>query len=914
MRPRLRRLRGRALRIAGGLFLLGLVTLAVAAPASYVFVHETTQPEFCNSCHIMEPFYQSWMDSAHRDVGCVECHYEPGAVETLEGKFAALSQLAKYVTRTQGTKPWAEVGDASCMRSGCHDLRGLEGEIAFGSVRFDHGQHLLESHQGRHLRCVTCHAQILQDEHISVSESVCFTCHFMPTDGGVPAAATSDCETCHVPPADVLDVAGRPFDHGEYLARGVDCRDCHARAVEGTGVVRTQRCKSCHGEPEYLERIADAGFLHEVHVQANKVECFECHDEIHHGLRVAAAHEPTDERSCASCHEGPHGAASLLYAGTGAAGVADRPSRMFETGVACEACHTGRAAHLAARSASARAGGGAAHGAMAGSAVAEAGNLDCVHCHGPGYDGMLGDWQACVGEELERLGPLLDELAAALPGGDAQHPARAPFLEARQNLDLVRRDGSRGAHNPTYAIEALAAGARRIDRAFELLGVERAAPVAAGVPRTSKDGCSSCHLGVGEADAGGRAFPHRPHVAAAGLDCAACHSVEHHGAPAPGREDCSTCHHREREELDVADCAACHGVQDDLLRGELAALADPQAVMGELECSECHGDPPDVLVPGPQLCVLCHEDGYDAMHLAWRDTVAAELERLVPRLTELERAAGASAEASELLRRARADVEVVVHDGSRGVHNPDGALTLLRAAAERLDRAGDLVGVEGAPPLAAGAPFRSAVGCSTCHLGLERDGGAGAFPHGRHLVAAGLDCDACHAVEPHGEPAFDRADCAGCHHRESPDLDFDPWECSDCHAPQDRFVAGDLTALGGLAGRAGLDDPPAPMADKECTDCHGEPPDVLQPNPVLCGLCHDETYPPMLEEWRATTGALADELRTALEAAGPDADGEDVARARRALEVFGLDASHGAHNPELATGLLRAALEALRAD
>ena len=62
----------------------------------------------------------------HKDVACIECHYEPGSLETLEGKFKALSQVAKYVTRTQGTKPWAEVSDSSCMRSGCHNVRLLE--------------------------------------------------------------------------------------------------------------------------------------------------------------------------------------------------------------------------------------------------------------------------------------------------------------------------------------------------------------------------------------------------------------------------------------------------------------------------------------------------------------------------------------------------------------------------------------------------------------------------------------------------------------------------------------------------------------------------------------------------------------------------------------------------------------------
>ena len=142
--PRLRRRpSGRLTALLAHLFVLGLLGLSAASVATYGAVHYTAQSEFCSSCHIMDPYYASWENSSHSNVACIECHYEPGAVETLEGKFQALSQVAKYVTRTQGTKPWAEVSDQSCMRSGCHSVRMLEGEVQFGRVKFDHRQHLL---------------------------------------------------------------------------------------------------------------------------------------------------------------------------------------------------------------------------------------------------------------------------------------------------------------------------------------------------------------------------------------------------------------------------------------------------------------------------------------------------------------------------------------------------------------------------------------------------------------------------------------------------------------------------------------------------------------------------------------------------------------------------------------------------
>lgn len=691
MRARVERLRRRIVEVAAAAFILGLVALAVTVTVSYVAVHETAKSEFCVSCHIMEPYYESWQNSSHSNVACIECHYEPGAVETFEGKFKALSQLSKYITRTQGTKPWAEVSDTSCMRSGCHSVRLLEGEVQFGRVKFDHRHHLLEARRGRRLRCVSCHSQIVQGEHVSVTESVCFMCHFMPSSDGNLLPATSDCETCHGAPSEDVLVNGRPFSHSEYVARGVDCRECHSPVIEGTGVVRRERCHSCHGEVGHVERIGETAFMHETHVTDHKVECFECHDEIRHGLLPLATHEPVEGEGCGSCHQGSHGAASLLYAGTGAVGLADAPSRMYETRVVCEACHTGRADRWHANGVSSGAGPhdldwDAPREMRDASAVAKAGNLDCVHCHGPGFDGMLTSWQSAIGEQLDRVGTMLSELEERLPD-DGQHPAMEPYLEARQNLELLTRDGSRGAHNPPYALGALEAGADRIDRAFELLGVEPETPAAGGFPFRSAHGCSTCHLGIERADfpATGASFPHRPHLEAAALDCDACHDVESHGEPAFDRADCASCHHRETPQLDPWECSSCHATQSALVEGALttfAGLADSVAApMAAKECTDCHGEPPDIVRPNPALCALCHEAGYDELPATWRERtreLAAELAAAIE-------AAGPEVDPGTL-DRARAVLAAVESDGSHGAHNPDVVASLLQQATEALNR------------------------------------------------------------------------------------------------------------------------------------------------------------------------------------------------------------------------------------
>ena len=94
----------------------------------------TSRPQFCNSCHIMEPYYKSWQASSHKDVTCIECHFPPGLGGKLRGKMLGLVQLAKYVTKSAGPRPAAEIPDASCLRSGCHETRLLTGRVDFHGV------------------------------------------------------------------------------------------------------------------------------------------------------------------------------------------------------------------------------------------------------------------------------------------------------------------------------------------------------------------------------------------------------------------------------------------------------------------------------------------------------------------------------------------------------------------------------------------------------------------------------------------------------------------------------------------------------------------------------------------------------------------------------------------------------------
>lgn len=635
-----------------------ILGLAVLAPTSYVAVHQSSTPEFCKSCHIMDPYYDSWASSAHGEIACIACHFEPGLMGTLQGKFQALTQLTKYITLTAGTRPWAHVADASCTQ--CHSLPDLVGPLDFGGIAFDHGPHLAQV-AGMQLRCVTCHSHVLIDEHFAVQKDVCFMCHFMPVGGAEPAPRIADCGLCHGPPQHELVVAGAPFSHAEWIGNGVDCRLCHADTASGSGAVLAQRCKSCHAQPELLAQIDSPERMHRIHVTDHKVECFECHIEIQHGLSPGTTAHTRNAGECGACHAGTHDAAFRMYAGVGALAVEDGPSRMLTTRVTCEACHTGRLPAPQGKS-------GLSHAHLG-----VAGEVDCLHCHGTPYAGMLVEWQTAVGGGLADLAHHAAELARyieALP--DAQGRDAVELLaQARHNIEFVRADGSRGAHNVHYALDALRAAAGRIDSAWEHLGAVREVPATHSLPPPVDAACAACHVAVAARDpleVAGSAFGHGSHLRA-GVTCAACHleaplGALGHGQPAFPRTECASCHHTESAFVpDPTDCARCHSVQLAFLQGTLEGFAGVAVPMAEKGCENCHAEPPDLMNPQPALCVLCHEDGYDTTFETWQSETGRLVERVRQALAEAR--PGASAGSLEAARRALALVE---QDGSRGVH------------------------------------------------------------------------------------------------------------------------------------------------------------------------------------------------------------------------------------------------------
>jgi nitrate/TMAO reductase-like tetraheme cytochrome c subunit len=275
--------------------LLTVVVLGGVGAVAFWEYHE--RPEFCATCHIMQPYLDSWQESdygayAHavHDVACLDCH-EP----TLE------EQVNELVVYMQGDYeiPLEELEYLTEDCLGCHEHGSYE-EVIQLTADLELNPH--DSHLGE-VACEVCHSM-----H-KVSEDYCADCHGAVATGAgwtIPVSLTAeidvwdpdvDCGVCHVmdPYLDSLeDPDLLVYVHGQ---EGLECLDCHS-------------------DQEELQRVHEEA-VPGTPVQALSVEaefCFDCHVANEHGslaqvIQRTEALDPnphdtgSGDLDCATCHK-----------------------------------------------------------------------------------------------------------------------------------------------------------------------------------------------------------------------------------------------------------------------------------------------------------------------------------------------------------------------------------------------------------------------------------------------------------------------------------------------------------------------------------------------------------------------------------------------------------------------------------
>jgi nitrate/TMAO reductase-like tetraheme cytochrome c subunit len=211
--------------------LLAVVVLGGVGAVGFWEYHE--RPEFCGTCHIMDPYVESWQESdygayAHAiaDVTCLECH-----VPTIEQQ---VNELVVY----------------------------MQGDF---EVPLEQREYPMEF-------CFDCHEA---NEHASYEQVVQLTAdlELNPHDSHL---GEIECDVCH-------KMHGVSVDY---------CAQCHGEVASGAGwtteVTRTVEvdlwdpdmdCSVCHVMDPYLDSLEDTSLLAYVHAQEG-LECLDCHNDL----------------------------------------------------------------------------------------------------------------------------------------------------------------------------------------------------------------------------------------------------------------------------------------------------------------------------------------------------------------------------------------------------------------------------------------------------------------------------------------------------------------------------------------------------------------------------------------------------------------------------------------------------------
>ncbi|HWQ70561.1 MAG TPA: cytochrome c3 family protein [Patescibacteria group bacterium] len=692
--------------VVGGLALGGLYRLS-------------SSPALCNSCHIMKPYVEAWRSSKHSNVTCIDCHYPPELRGTIWVKYQALSQVAKWATQTYSSKPFAEVEDASCLRSGCHTSRLLEGKVTFKrGIIFDHGPHLKEERRGRQLRCTSCHSQIVVGTHIEVTTTTCYLCHFKGMKTSREFHPLGGCTVCHTAPKGDIKLGTIAFNHEVMVKRNVGCEKCHLNVVEGSGQAPKERCYTCHNQPEKLQKYADTPFMHEFHVAGHHIECTRCHSEIRHKLpppiglslsgllqwlsepssaeaaesntqllpkrlfqspavKMPEAHPATRDQGldCKACHQATHQGVLEMYVGMGGKGTPMIPGHMFQVRVECVACHVEPGKDKAL--------------ATFGGRTFRPSERACLGCHDKRYQGMLERWRQTITTMLTAINAKLLSTEHALQTTHRTHPqfAKASRLvtDARHNVEFVTN--GKGVHNVFFAADLLKVADGYLDQSMAIIGQS---PLRTTEETLVRGGYCAvlCHNQLGvkapeEVTFGAETIPHVRHVTDFGVTCTACHSAERHKAMTATKATCLSCHHSAGN--DNERCIACHTLQNAFFSGTIKVEAVEPTPSGHAELTDCVGCHNVQKQHSRQAvaaqCLGCHDTTYLKTFAQWRNDLSRSLREAASLLKKGEsglRHAPQDPKASEarlLLQAAKRDIDLVVKAG--GIHNPELAKAIL---------------------------------------------------------------------------------------------------------------------------------------------------------------------------------------------------------------------------------------------
>jgi len=596
-----------------------LVFVFLAFSGGFFAISEQTG--FCNSCHIMNPYYASWQQSKHSEVNCLECHVQPGLAGLAKAKLNGLAQAVDYFLDRAGPKPNALVEDVSCLRDGCHTKESLLSEPvgqADQKYKFSHRGHIDAQLGGIRLLCATCHSRFEGDEHFKVNTQDCFICHFLKAQTSPAHLVETKCLDCHDVPAEVFKQGLAEIDHRKFVASQLSCEQlCHTRQIDPNNRVADVRCLDCHEFRNQGKYVATD--LHAMHNGKDKVECLACHEMMAHGKSPIDGHHTS--RKCDQCHAIPFEGARLAEIDfielPAECGLCHNDPHAGQFTKACQQCHSehGWNGRWVAN----------VHGEGAAFPLADKHkSVECARCHTgvklaqARFVGLLRTCEQCHPDPHEGQMSLScdkchNEQGFQRPWVKDHHLAESAFPLRGKHAFLQCRQ----CHNQQLKAQDFA-GTDVNEIAGNCLNCHQ--DLHQGQMQAS---CSTCHSETGWKGSN-LLFSHNqqasfklegPHSV---LACDACH----------GQQD-------KRYRPVAHECGDCHQEQALAMQGIAQTLkGDSDFHDGRLSCTDCHnaGDARQPLSEFTQKCTSCHSTRYGELPYAWStsfDKNRARAERIL---------------------------------------------------------------------------------------------------------------------------------------------------------------------------------------------------------------------------------------------------------------------------------------------
>ncbi|MCF6158291.1 MAG: hypothetical protein E3K32_06920 [wastewater metagenome] len=612
---------------------LALFSLTAIGVVVFVFFITLTRPNhshYCAKCHSTITF-NTTCKALSGDIACIDCH-----TNTNKG----IPVMA------------VEIRNEHCTSEPCHPLSTLSAKASlYKDIKpFQHKTHVSEVTKDFKLKCTTCHTSLRGKKHFETDERACNICHFINTQ---KRNSKSDCTLCHGHIEKTKEIYGKIFQHNIYEENEkVLCSDCHFQSVQGDGEVDKKNCLQCHSN--LTGKSQGASDLHNIHIDRHKIACTSCHASIKHGR--TQTRNTIYRSNNPEFNGGNSNVQNLIMMGEGGKGITGKPDPMYLATLDCSACHKDKqfSTHVTPEV--------------------------CTNCHTKGFDKVLSEQMHFIASRMQMLKTLLIKEKRQNSAGNSI------LWEAEANYNLIREDGSLGAHNIKYIKDLLHYSIKNVkhiskERQNSTFYYDKQ-KIKSGVSfqkyQYPTNSCTDrCHVNymAYRTIYQGNVFQHKSHSPDKGLECSQCHNNdpidrETHGRLTIQNKDCTACHHKrmdtilipllskdnknfgesflfpnytvlkrilkepvlERQLLNENDCLKCHADVRDYINGDLkgAVPKTPDWMYRAVSCIDCHEFGPDgySLRAVREYCVKCHNPDYGLLYDAWQEILNKEVKRL----------------------------------------------------------------------------------------------------------------------------------------------------------------------------------------------------------------------------------------------------------------------------------------------